>query len=125
MNEFEYNEHAWRRAVLEAVAEDIKKKYIKHDLSKTPERIICPYLPMAVAEVPERIVHDILSQVFSEATYYRLACETGRGADPGISRNREAIPSAATTLNQAKTEHDESTQVRKPKQARKKANGSV
>lgn len=125
MNEFEYNEHAWRRAVLEAVAEDIKKKYIKHELNKTPDRITCPYLPMAVAEVPERVVHDILNQVFSEATHYRLACETGRGADPGISRNREAIPSAATTSNPTKTKPDEPSQVRKPKQARKKANGGV
>jgi hypothetical protein len=122
MNEYEYNEHAWRRAVFEAVAEDIKKKYVKNELTKTPERIICPYLPMAVAEVPERVVHSVLNQIFLEATHYRLACETGRDADQGIARNREAIPSAAPTPNPTKTQPDESSsQVRKPKQARKKA----
>ena len=120
MNEYEYNEYAWRRAVLEAVAKDIEKKYLPNELAKTPARITCPYLPMAVAEVPEHVVHSILNQIILEAAHYRLVCETGRGTDPGVARNRAPIPTTPT-----ETTPDESIQVRKPKQARKKANGRV
>ena len=123
MNEYEYNEHAWRRALLEEVVKDIEKKYVKGDGAH--ETIICPYLPAAVAEVPQRVVHTVLNQLILEATHYRLACEAGRGTDPGIARNREPIPSTTPTPNPVEIEPDAaSDKVRKPKQARKKPTSS-